>query len=122
LDKIDDRIRVKLEDNLNRVFALKLAFVMCYSHCGSLVSFLMQQIPIGSSVGLSSLSVLLIHYCLSSYGDVNFNPLRGYPLNWDLETEVNRDRVDMATAALLHFNGSVADMVQWVGGPHVAQH
>jgi hypothetical protein len=28
----------------------------------------------------------------------------------------------MATAALLHFNGSVADMVQWVGGPHVAQH
>jgi hypothetical protein len=28
----------------------------------------------------------------------------------------------MATAALLHFNGSVADMVRWVGGPHVGAH
>ena len=28
----------------------------------------------------------------------------------------------MVTAALLHFNGSAADMVRWIGGPHVAAH
>jgi hypothetical protein len=28
----------------------------------------------------------------------------------------------MATAALLHFNGSVADLVHWIGGPHVGAH
>ena len=28
----------------------------------------------------------------------------------------------MATAALLHFDGNVADLVRWAGGPHVAEH
>jgi len=28
----------------------------------------------------------------------------------------------MTSAALLHFNGLVADVVRWVGGPHVGAH
>ena len=59
---------------------------------------------------------------LEEYGDVNFMGVRGYPPTWDTETEVNTERVSMATAALLHFNGSVADLVRWIGGPHVAEH
>ncbi|MGL5936272.1 MAG: hypothetical protein ACRCZI_11700, partial [Cetobacterium sp.] len=59
---------------------------------------------------------------LADYADVPFHGIRGYPFGWVNETVVNENRVAMATAALLHFNGSVADLVRWVGGPHVAAH
>ena len=32
------------------------------------------------------------------------------------------DRLAQVSAALLHFNGSVADLVRWIGGPHVGAH
>ena len=59
---------------------------------------------------------------LTLYGDVDFNALRGYPNAWNEETDVNTNRVDMASTALIHFNGSAADLVRWIGGPHVGQH
>jgi hypothetical protein len=59
---------------------------------------------------------------LREYGDVPFHGIRGYPEGWETETVVNQDRVAMATAGLLHFNGSVADLVRWIGGPHVGAH
>jgi len=55
------------------------------------------------------------------YGDVDFNGLRGYP-ETDLETDMNKERLAMATAALMHFNGNLAALVRWVGGPHIAEH
>jgi hypothetical protein len=59
---------------------------------------------------------------LLEYGDVPFAGIRGFPEGWESETDVNQERVAMATAALLHFNGSVADLVRWIGGPHVGAH
>jgi hypothetical protein len=59
---------------------------------------------------------------LLDYGDTPFRGIRGYPPGWESETAVNEERVAMATAALLHFNGSVADLVRWIGGPHVGAH
>ena len=59
---------------------------------------------------------------LRDYGDTKFHGIRGYNPDWASETSVNQDRVAMATAALLHFDGNVADLVRWIGGPHVAAH
>jgi hypothetical protein len=59
---------------------------------------------------------------LREYGDTPFHGIRGFPSGWDKEVAVNQERVAMATAALLHFNGSVADLVRWIGGPHVGAH
>jgi hypothetical protein len=59
---------------------------------------------------------------LKDYQDTPFHGIRGFPAGWESETVVNDDRVAMATAALLHFNGSVADLVRWIGGPHVGAH
>jgi hypothetical protein len=59
---------------------------------------------------------------LQEYGDTPFAGIRGFPAGWESETDVNQERVAMATAALLHFNGSVADLVRWIGGPHVGAH
>jgi len=56
------------------------------------------------------------------YKDVDFLPLRGFPSDWDSETEINEDRVRMSTAALLHFEGDAAALVRWQGGPHTAAH
>ena len=53
---------------------------------------------------------------LTMTGPNSYNP------NWETETDLNQERVQMATAAFLHFDGSVADLVRWIGGPHVAQH
>jgi hypothetical protein len=59
---------------------------------------------------------------LREYEDTPFHGIRGFPSGWESETVVNDDRVAMATAALLHFNGSVANLVPWIGGPHVGAH
>ena len=59
---------------------------------------------------------------LRDYGDTEFHGIRGYNPDWAKETAVNQDRVAMATAALIHFDGNVADLVRWTGGPHVAAH
>jgi len=45
---------------------------------------------------------------------------RGFNPTWDVETEIDQCRVAAVTAAFLHFNGSVADLVGWAGAPHVA--
>ena len=66
--------------------------------------------------------VALLHSLLEEYGDVDFSSLQGFPAGWEAETEVNRDRAAMVSAALLHFNGSAADLVRWIGGPHVGAH
>ena len=58
----------------------------------------------------------------SDYGDTEFYGIRGYNPDWETETTVNQERVAMATAALMHFDGNVADLVRWIGGPHVGEH
>ena len=57
---------------------------------------------------------------LSDCGDVSFETAREFNPTWDVETEINQDQVAAVTAAFLHFDGSIADLVRWVGGPHVA--
>lgn len=60
---------------------------------------------------------------LHEFGDVNFNPLRGFHgPDWDQETDINVERKRMASAALLHFDGDVAALVRWIGGPHTNAH
>ena len=61
----------------------------------------------------------LLRDLLSDYGNVSFAEARGFNPTWDVETKINQDRVAAMTAAFLHFNGSVADLVRWVGGPRV---
>ena len=59
---------------------------------------------------------------MSEYIDVDFQPLQGFQPNWETEVTINRERIRWATAALLHFEGDMAALVRWVGGPHVGAH
>jgi hypothetical protein len=59
---------------------------------------------------------------LAEHGDIDFNPLKSYPKDWENETEVNQHRVKMTTAALLYFQGDVAATIRWIGGPYAAEH
>jgi len=56
-----------------------------------------------------------------AHGDLDFNSLRGYP-DTDLETDMNKKRMAMTTAALMHFDGNIGALVRWVQGPHIAAH
>ena len=53
---------------------------------------------------------------------VNFDNIQGYQKDWDDATVIDSSRVRMSTAALLHFDGDIADTVRWIGGPHVGEH
>ena len=64
----------------------------------------------------------LLSQLLREYGNVDFRPLQGFPVGWQDETEINRDRLRMTTAALLHWDGDLATVVRWIGGPHVGAH
>ncbi len=59
---------------------------------------------------------------LDEYGDVDFNALRGFPVGALEEVLLSDDRKRMATAALLHFDGDLATLVRWIGGPHIGEH
>ena len=56
------------------------------------------------------------------HSDVDFTTVRGFQKNWDDTLTIDKERVRMTTAALLHFDGDIADTVRWIGGPHVGAH
>jgi len=59
---------------------------------------------------------------VDDYGDVDFNPIRGYQTNWDKESSINRSRVTMMTACLMYFDFDIVPMMRWIQGPYTAQH
>ena len=126
LDHIDDRIRVKLDqpfgkDNLTQCFSSE----PCLRHVLLPLwrSGHLQAEPYSyQRLQLASPDAFRLHHLLRKYGDISFNSIRGFPPGWNSETTINEPRVAMTTAALIHFNGSVADAVRWIGGPHVAAH
>ena len=56
------------------------------------------------------------------YAHVDFLPLQGFQLDWGETTTIRNDWKEMTSACLLHFDGDVATMVRWIGGPHVNAH
>ena len=61
---------------------------------------------------------------LREYRSVDFRPLQGFDAyrNYDTETNLDLRRVQLATAALLHYNCNMATLVRYIGGPHVGAH
>ena len=126
LDSIDPRINAKLDqpfgkDNLRQCFhsqaSLRHVLLPLWKS-----GFLCGRDHDWESFSLAHYPTRVLLDLIDDYGDTPFQGIRGYPEGWDTETEVNQSRVQMATAALLHFNGSVADLVRWIGGPHVGAH
>ena len=56
------------------------------------------------------------------HANINFAEIKGFHKDWDAATRIDPKRVRMFTAALLHFDGDIADTVRWIGGPHVGAH
>ena len=56
------------------------------------------------------------------YSKVDFLPLQGFQPDWESTTTIQADWKAMTSACLLHFDGDVATMVRWIGGPHVNAH
>ena len=126
LDAVDPRIRAKLDqpfgkDNLNQCFSAepRLRHVLLPLWKSG---FLYQCMDEWANLRLAYPPCATLFDLLDEFGEVDFNPLQGFPRNWESESEVNQTRVSMATAALMFFNGCVADTVRWIGGPHVAAH
>ena len=126
LDELDPRIRAKMEqpfgkDNISQHFTSEASL----RHV--LVPLWKSGHLAGSHRDWASLCeayypAKILRGVLEDLGDVPFSGIRGYNPDWETETELNQDRIRMASAALLHFNGSVADLVRWIGGPHVGAH
>ena len=126
LDELDPRIRAKLEQPFG-----KDNLTQCFRSEASLRHILLPLWKSGFLAGDTAswdnfsdayYPVRVLSDLLDDYGDVDFTSLPGFPQQWESETEVNMDRLAQVSAALLHFNGSVADLVRWIGGPHVGAH
>ena len=126
LGQLDPRIVAKLEqpfgkDNLRQVFrseaALRHVLLPLWKS-----GFMVGQVADWDSLTAAYYPAKVLADLLDDYGDVPFFGIRGYDPLWDTTTDVDPQRVAMATAGLLHFNGSVADLVRWIGGPHVGEH
>ena len=131
LDKIDDRIRAKLDqpfgkDTSSCVFVAepRLRHVLLpLWKSGFLTNNLQtRNLPAWGSLALAYRPCAIFLRLWRKYKDVDFTSLQGYPTHWEQETSVNDARVAMASAALMHFNGSAADTIRWIGGPHVGAH
>ena len=136
LDKLDPRISAKLDqpfgkDTLSRFFLAeprlrhvllplwKSGFLTNGTDSDGLP---IRNLPAWSHLAVAHRPTATFLRLWRKYKDVDFTALQGYHYGWDSETQVNEHRVAMATAALMQFNGSAADFVRWVGGPHVGAH
>ena len=126
LDRLDHRVLAKLEQPFG-----KENLSQCFYSTPGLRHILLPLWKSGFLAGcredweafsLAYYPVRILRDLLQEYGDVPFAGIRGYSEAWASGTDVDSRRVAMATAALLHFNGSVADLVRWIGGPHVGEH
>ena len=126
LDGIDPRIGAKLDqpfgkDNLSQCFTSEAALrhvllPLWWS------GYLYDDGPSWSALCEAYYPARLLFDLLTELGDIDIRGIRGFPTGWESETTVNEKRVRMATAAFLVFSGSIADLVRWIGGPHVNDH
>ncbi len=126
LDEIDPRIRAKLDqpfgkDSVDRCFRTepRLRHVLLPLWKSG---FMYQAADEWQNLAIAYPEAATLLQLIDEYGDIQFGSLQGFPSNWNAEVEVNETRVKMTTAALMHFNGSAADCVRWIGGPHVGAH
>ena len=119
------RVQVKLnqpfgKDNLVQCFSseacLRHVLLPLYKS-----AFLSRE-PDWSAFAAASPVVTTFLAVVDDHAMVDFRPLQGFYSNWDAATAIEHDRVRMATAALLHFDGDVADLVRWIGGTHAGAH
>ena len=126
LARIDPGVVAKLEqpfgkDNLDQCFTSEASLrhvLLPLWKSGMLVGCIEEW----ESLCTAYYPTAILRDLLDKLADVPFYGIRGYNPNWEAETEVDDSRVQMATAALLYFNGCVADLVRWIGGPHVGAH
>jgi hypothetical protein len=71
--------------------------------------------------GISKMAKTVLEL-LEEHASIDFRPIQGFQRDWREATAIDDDRTRMATAALLHYQGDMASVVRWIGGPHVAAH
>ena len=120
------RVQAKLnqpfgKDNIVQCFmseaCLRLVLLPLYKS-----AFLLRE-PDWSTFALASPLASTFLSVVDDHATIDFRPLQGFnSTDWDAATAIDPHRVRMATAALIHFDGDVADLVRWVGGTHVGAH
>jgi hypothetical protein len=53
---------------------------------------------------------------------LDFRSLQGYQIDWENTATIREDWKAMTSACALHYNGDMATVVRFIGGPHVHQH
>ena len=56
------------------------------------------------------------------YEPIDFRPLQGFQPDWESTETIRQDWKDMTTACALYYNGDMATVVRYIGGPHVNAH
>ena len=56
------------------------------------------------------------------YVPLDFRSLQGYQSDWENTATIREDWKAMTSACTLHYNGDIATVVRFIGGPHVHQH
>jgi hypothetical protein len=56
------------------------------------------------------------------YSPIDFRQLQGFQSDWEESECIRQDWRDMTTACAMHYNGDIATVVRYIGGPHVNAH
>ena len=126
VNTLPTRVQAKLnqpfgKDNLVQCFlseaCLRLVLLPLYK------SAYLSREPDWSAFASASPMVATFLTVVDDHAAVDFRQLQGPHPDWDAATSIDLDRgVRMATAALIHFDGDVANLVLWIGGTHVGAH
>jgi len=123
-DHVPSRIQLHLEspygkDNLSQCFLLESSFRLVL-----LPLFRSGFLGDGDWHRLCDVNVyaFLVTSLLLKYAGVDFRPLRSFPPNWESETTVDESRVWMMTSAALFYDGDLASVVRFLGGPYTGAH
>ena len=70
----------------------------------------------------ASFRVRQLQQLRKKYVPLDFRKLQGYQNDWEDTATIREDWKAMTSACALHYNGDMATVVRFIGGPHVNQH
>jgi hypothetical protein len=70
----------------------------------------------------ASVRVRQLQQLRKKYAPLDFRSIQGYQADWEATTTIREDWKALTSACALHYNGDIATVVRFIGGPHVNQH
>ena len=121
---LPSRVQVQLNQQFGKD-SLQHSFYAAKSFCHILLPLLKSgflSCRATKALEKASFRVRQLQRLRKKYAPLDFRSMQGYQENWDDTSTIREDWKALMSACALHYNGDIATVVRYIGGPHVNEH